>query len=167
MAPRKHELIGQLTAARLQNEMLATQRDNAQRRAELALAIITRAPGNLKQLFGPLTEFGPDEDCTVLRFESTDGIAIVQLNPATGALHMSDPHRVVADQVVYFDTYGQLDDSQIATIRRFRNDVKISRMPEDVDEVYGPVSLTASVSVGVTDTSAGSTELTLTGDHQH
>ncbi|MDX2776145.1 hypothetical protein PV379_02100 [Streptomyces caniscabiei] len=158
MAPSKRELNRQLDAANAENAELSARCDKAQRRAELALTVITKAPANLRRLFGPLTEYGPDESCTVLRYDAADGIAIVQLNPATGALQMSDPRREVDDMVVYFDTYGELGVREVMAVHRFRNDVKVSRMPEDVEPVYGSISLIASVPGDATSTNDGSTE---------
>lgn len=116
--------------------------ETAETRLSTVLAIVMNGKNNLETLFGQLTDLGVDDKDTYLRYAADDGLAHVQLNPATGEVFIQDPKNQVMGVKVDFDRNGDLSTDEQRRIQRFRADVTFLRQAGNT-AVNGSVSLKA------------------------
>jgi len=145
----KRQLRTQLDTAKSDAYHASVARGAAEQRAETAetrlsavLAIVMNGKDNLQSLFGQLTDLGVDETDTYMRYAADDGLAHVQLNPATGEVFVQDPKNQVVGVKVDFDRNGDLSTDEQRRIQRFRADVTFLRQAGNT-AVTGKVSLKA------------------------
>lgn len=116
--------------------------ETAETRLSAVLAIVMNGKDNLQSLFGQLTDLGVDETDTYMRYAADDGLALVQLNPATGEVFVEDPKNQVESVKVDFDRDGDLSTKEQRRVQRFRADVTFLRQAGNT-AVTGNVSLKA------------------------
>lgn len=145
----KRQLRAQLDAAQSDAYHASMACGAAEQRAETAetrlstvLAIIMNGKDNLESIFGPLTDLGVDETDTYQRYAADDGLAQIQVNPATGEVLIQDPHNQVENVYVDFDHNAELSIKEQRRVQRFRADVTFLRQAGNT-VVTGPVSLKA------------------------
>lgn len=145
----KRQLRIQLDNAQTDAYNASVARGAAEQRAETAesrlsavLAVVMNGKDNLEGFFESLTDLGVDETDTYLRFAADDGLAYVQVNPATGEVFIQDPKNQVEAIKVTFDREADLDVAAQREIQRFRADVMLMRHASNT-AVTGKVSLKA------------------------
>lgn len=140
---REHELLLKSHNA-LRAEAAASAAENEYLRALLrqALPLAVNAAANLVGVFGPLKTEGTTENDAAIVLRAEDGLALVYVFPAGGALVIHDPAGVVAEVGVEL-VNGNLTSGAIEVIERFLADVLFSRREPRNASARGAIDLTA------------------------